>query len=105
MSSIFKPLNLSNMNMSYNTEKLVNVFSQDELAAVMTAVAGYVATKRKQGRSTGVEVKAFNKIVDALLASNYLNAVEVKPNSNAPMGSAEYKAWEAMYDSDVRAHS
>jgi len=26
------------MNMSYNTEKLVNVFSQDELAAVMTAV-------------------------------------------------------------------
>jgi hypothetical protein len=43
--------------------------------------------------------------VDALLASNYLNAVEVKPNPNAPMGSAEYKAWEAMYDSDVKAHS
>jgi len=93
--------------MNINTEKLVSVFSQDELAAMMTAVAGYVNTKRKQGRSTGVEVQAFNKIVDALLVSNYLNAVEVevKPNANAPMGSAAYKAYEAMYDSDVRAHS
>jgi len=52
-------------------------------------------------------VVAFNKIVDALLVSNYLNAVEVevKPDANAPMGSAAYKAYEAMYDSDVRAHS
>ena len=93
--------------MNINTEKLVSVFSQDVLAAMMTAVAGYVNTKRKQGRSTGVEVQAFNKIVDALLVSNYLNAVEVevKPNANAPMGSAAYKAYEAMYDSDVRAHS
>ena len=93
--------------MNNNTEKLVSVFSQDELSAMMTAVAGYVNTKRKQGRSTGVEVQAFNKIVDALLVSNYLNAVEVevKPNPNAPMGSAAYKAYEAMYDSDVRAHS
>jgi hypothetical protein len=31
--------------------------------------------------------------------------IEVKPNANAPMGSASYKAYEAMYDSDVRAHS
>ena len=94
-------------DMNINTEKLVSVFSQDELAAMMTAVAGYVNTKRKQGRSTGVEVQAFNKIVDALLVSNYLNAVEVevRPNPNAPMGSAAYKAYEAMYDSDVRAHS
>ena len=93
--------------MNQYTEKLVSVFSQDELSAMMTAVAGYVNTKRKQGRSTGVEVQAFNKIVDALLVSNYLNAVEVevKPNANAPMGSAAYKAYEAMYDSDVRAHS
>ena len=93
--------------MNSNTQKLVSVFSQDELSAMMTAVAGYVNTKRKQGRSTGVEVQAFNKIVDALLVSNYLNAVEVevKPNANAPMGSAAYKAYEAMYDSDVRAHS
>ena len=93
--------------MNKTTQKLVSVFNQDELSALMTAVAGYVSTKRKQGRSTAIEVLAFNKIVDALLVSNYLNAEEVvvKPNSNAPMGSASYKAYEAMYDSDVRAHS
>lgn len=93
--------------MTINTEKLVSVFSQDELAAMMTAMGGYINTKSKQKRSTGIEVVAFNKIVDALLAANYLNAVEVevKPNPNAPMGSAEYKAYEAMYESDVRAHS
>jgi len=49
----------------------------------------------------------FNKVCDALLLSNYLNAtpIEVSPDSNAPMGSAAYKAFEAMYDSDVKAHS
>jgi hypothetical protein len=105
MSTISKPLNLSKMNQ--NTEKLVSVFNQDELASLMTAMAGYVNTKRKHGRSTGIETVVFNKIVDALLVSNYMNAVEVevKPNANAPMGTAAYKAWEAMYDSDVRAHS
>ncbi len=93
--------------MNINTEKLVSVFTQDELAALMTAMGGYINTKSKQKRSTGIEVVAFNKIVDALLVSNYLNAVEVevKPDANAPMGSAAYKAWEAMYESDVRAHS
>lgn len=93
--------------MSNTTQRLVSVFNQDELAALMTGMAGYINTKRKQKRSTGIEVGVFNKIVDALLVSNYLNAeeVEVKPNANAPMGSAAYKAYEAMYDSDVRAHS
>ena len=93
--------------MDSNTQKLVSIFSQDELSALMTAMGGYINTKSKQRRSTGVEVVAFNKIVDALLVANYLNAeeVEVKPDSKAPMGSAAYKAWEAMYDSDVRAHS
>ena len=92
--------------MNQTTEKLVSVFNQDELAALMTAMAGYVNTKRKQGRSTGTTVQAFNKITDALLLSNYMNAeeVDVKPNANAPMGSAAYKAYEAMYDSDVLAH-
>ena len=49
----------------------------------------------------------FNKVTDALLLSNYLNAevIEVKADSAAPMGSAAYKAYEAMYESDVRAHS
>ena len=88
-------------------EKLVSVFTQDELAALMTAMAGYVNVKRKQGRSTGIECVVFNKVTDALLLSNYLNAevIDTKPNSNAPMGSAAYKAYEAMYESDVRAHS
>jgi hypothetical protein len=88
-------------------EKLVSVFNQDELAALMTAMAGYINVKRKQGRATGIESVVFNKVTDALLLSNYMNAevIDVKPNSNAPMGSAAYKAYEAMYDSDVRAHS
>ena len=94
------------MKMNQTTEKLVSIFNQDELAALMTAMGGYINTKSKQRRSTGVEVVAFNKIVDALLVANYMNAeeIEVKPNANAPMGSAAYKAWEAMYDSDVMAH-
>ena len=93
--------------MNSNTQKLVSIFTQDELSALMTAMGGYINNKSKQKRSTGIEVVAFNKIVDALLVSNYLNAVEVevKPDANAPMGSAAYKAYEAMYDSDVRAHS
>ncbi len=93
--------------MNSNTEKLVSVFTQDELASIMTAMGGYINMKNKQKRSTGVDVVAFNKIVEALLVANYLNAevIEVKPDANAPMGSAAYKAYEAMYDSDVRAHS
>ena len=95
------------MNTKQMNEKLVSVFTQDELAALMTAMAGYVNVKRKQGRSTGIECKVFNIVTDALLLSNYLNAevIEVKADSTAPMGSAAYKAYEAMYDSDVRAHS
>jgi hypothetical protein len=61
---------------------------------MMTAVAGYVNTKRKQGRSTAVEVQAFNKIVDALLVSNYLNAEEVEVRTGR-VGVAEYKLAEA----------
>ena len=95
------------MNTKEMNEKLVSIFTQDELAALMTAMAGYVNVKRKQGRSTGIECVVFNKVCDALLLSNELNSVviDTKPNSNAPMGSAAYKAYEAMYDSDVKAHS
>jgi hypothetical protein len=95
------------MNTNEMNEKLVSIFTQDELAALMTAMAGYVNVKRKQGRRTGIECMVFNKVTDALLLSNYLNAEEIdaKPSANAPMGSAAYKAYEAMYDSDVRAHS
>jgi len=80
--------------MNINTEKLVSVFTQDELASLMTAMGGYINTKNKQRRSTGVEVVAFNKIVDALLVSNYLNAEEVTPKAGR-VGVAEYKLAEA----------
>ena len=90
------------------TERLIGVFNQDELSSIMTAMAGYINTKRKQGRSTGIETVAFNKIVDALLVSNYMNAVELVNTTNNRMGAAEYKMseaqLEAMYESDVRAH-
>ena len=82
------------MSMNQTTEKLVSIFNQDELAALMTAMGGYINTKSKQRRSTGVEVVAFNKIVDALLVSNYMNAEEVTPKAGR-VGVAEYKLAEA----------
>ena len=82
------------MNTNEMNEKLVSVFNQDELAEIMTALAGYVNIKRKQGRSTGTTVQAFNKITDALLVSNYLNAVEVNAKPGR-VGVAEYKLAEA----------
>lgn len=96
------------MSTNQMNEKLVSVFNQDELAALMTAMAGYINIKNKQKRPTGVETVLFNKIVDALLLSNYMNAVELEPKAGR-MGCAEYKMSEAqldaMYESDVRAHS
>lgn len=93
---------------SNTSQKLVALFNQDELASMMTSMAGYINSKRKQKRSTGIETQLFNKIVDALLLSNELNAVELEPSAG-PMGCAEYKISEAqldaMYESDVRAHA
>jgi len=80
--------------MNQTTEKLVSVFNQDELAALMTAMAGYINTKNKQKRATGIETVVFNKVVDALLVSNYMNAVEVVPKAGR-VGVAEYKLAEA----------
>lgn len=82
------------MKMNQNTQKLVSVFNQDELAEIMTALAGYHNTKRKQGRNTSTTTQAFNKIVDALLVSNYMNAEEIKPKAGR-VGVAEYKLAEA----------
>jgi len=81
--------------MNQTTEKLVSVFNQDELAALMTAMAGYINTKNKQKRATGIETVVFNKVVDALLVSNYMNAVEVEPKAGR-IGVAEYKMLEAQ---------
>ena len=92
-----------------SNEKLIGVFNQNELSALMTAMAGYINVKRKQKRSTGVETVLFNKIVDALLVSNYLNAEVIDSNRGSKWGTAEYKMseaqYDAMYESDVRAHS
>ena len=94
--------------MNQTTEKLVSIFNQDELAALMTAMAGYINTKNKQKRATGIETVVFNKVVDALLVSNYMNATVID-RGNGKMVVAEYKMSEAqldaMYESDVRAHS
>ena len=96
------------MSTNQMNEKLVSVFNQDELAALMTAMAGYINVKRKQGRATGIESVVFNKVTDALLLSNYMNATVID-RGNGKMGAAEYKMseaqLEAMYESDVRAHS
>jgi hypothetical protein len=80
--------------MNQTTEKLVSVFNQDELAALMTAMGGYINTKNKQKRATGVETVVFNKVVEALLVSNYLNAEEITPKAGR-VGVAEYKLAEA----------
>lgn len=81
-----------------NQERLVSVFNQDELAEIMTALAGYVNIKRKQGRNTATTIQAFNKITDALLLSNYMNA-EVMEYKEGNGGMAYEKAVEAMYES------
>ena len=95
--------------MNQTTEKLLSIFNQEELSALMTGMGGYINTKNKQRRSTGIETVVFNKIVDALLVSNYMNAVELVNTKTNRMGVAEYKMseaqLEAMYESDVRAHS
>jgi hypothetical protein len=36
------------MNMNQTTEKLVSIFTQNELSALMTAMGGYINTKNKQ---------------------------------------------------------
>jgi hypothetical protein len=74
---------------SKTTTQLISLFNQDELAAMMTSMAGYINVKNKQKRSTGIEVQVFNKIVDALLLSNELNAIELSIRSAGPIGCAE----------------
>jgi len=81
---------------SKTTQQLVGIFNQDELSAMMTSLGGYINTKTKQKRTTGVEVQLFSKIVDALLLSNQLNALEITIPSAGPIGCAEYKAMEAL---------
>jgi hypothetical protein len=83
--------------MNQTSEKLVSIFSQTELVTLMTAVGGYMNTKRKMGKSVESETQTFNKVLEALLLSNELNAVEVdRVSAGGRMGVAEYKMAEAM---------
>ena len=77
--------------MSQTSEKLVSVFSQTELVTLMTAVGGYMNTKRKMGKSVEVETRTFNKVLDALLLSNELNMVELPTRISGRIGVAEGK--------------
>jgi hypothetical protein len=101
MNIFSQPLNLSNMYKS-NSDLLVQAFTNKELKTLVMALAHYNTVDVRDNRSNLME-----KLVNGFLRSNDLMAevIDVKPNSNAPMGSAAYKAWEAMYESDVRAHS
>ncbi len=86
------------MNMS-TTERIVGSFSNNELKTLIMAVRMYNMTTGRRNQPL------LCKLVDSFLLSNELEAEVIKPNPNAPMGTAEYKAYEAMYDSDVKAHS
>jgi hypothetical protein len=77
--------------MSQTSEKLVSVFSQTELVTLMTAVGGYMNTKRKMGKSVESETRTFNKVLDALLLSNELNMVELPTRISGRIGVAEGK--------------
>jgi hypothetical protein len=95
---IDNPLTLKHMKTV--TDQLVTIFSQDELLSLMTAVGGYMNTKRNNGKSTDVESALFDKVADAFLLSSELNAVEVSREfvSGTPMGVAEYKMSEALLE-------
>jgi hypothetical protein len=83
--------------MNQTSEKLVSIFSQTELVTLMTAVGGYMNTKRKMGKSVESETQTFNKVLEALLLSNELNMVEIdRVPAGGRMGVAEYKMAEAM---------
>ena len=85
-----------------NSDLLVQAFTNKELKTLVMAIAHYNTVDVRENRSDLME-----KLVNGFLRSNDLMAevIRVKPDANAPMGSAEYKAYEAMYESDVRAHS
>ena len=77
--------------MSQTSEKLVSIFSQTELVTLMTAVGGYMNTKRKMGKSVESETQTFNKVLEALLLSNDLNMVEITTRTSGRIGVAEGK--------------
>ena len=85
-----------------STERIVSAFTRNELKTLVMALAAYNNVDKRERRTDLME-----KLVNGFLMANDLESevIRVKPDPNAPMGSAEYKAYEAMYESDVRAHS
>ena len=77
--------------MNKTSENLVSIFSQTELVTLMTAVGGYMNTKRKMGKSVESETQTFNKVLEALLLSNELNMVEIPNRTSGRIGVAEAK--------------
>jgi hypothetical protein len=77
--------------MNQTSQKLVSIFSQTELVTLMTAVGGYMNTKRKMGKSVESETQTFNKVLEALLLSNELNMVEVPTRNSGRIGVVEGK--------------
>ncbi len=85
-----------------NSDLLVEAFSNKELKTLVMALAAYNKLDKRDNRTDLME-----KLINGFLRSNDLEAevINVRPDSRAPMGTAAYKAYEAMYESDVRAHS
>jgi hypothetical protein len=85
-----------------NSERVVSAFSRNELKTLVMALAAYNKLDKRDSRTDLME-----KLINGFLMANDLEAevIDVRPNPNAPMGSAAYKMYEAMYESDVRAHS
>lgn len=85
-----------------NSDLLVQAFSNKELKTLVMALAHYNTVDVRDNRSNLME-----KLVNGFLHSNDLMAevIDTNPNPNAPIGSAAYKAWEQLYEGDVKAHS
>lgn len=82
-----------------NSEHIVSALSNKEIKTLIIALQRF---NKSVGASNS---ELMCKLVDGFFLSNELESETVKPNPNAPIHSAEYKLYEAMYESDVRAHS
>ena len=85
-----------------NSDLLVQAFSNKELKTLVMALATYDKMDKRENRTDLME-----KLINGFLHSNDLMAevIDTNPDPNAPMGSSDYKAWEQLYESDVKAHS
>jgi hypothetical protein len=108
MSSISKPLNLSNM---YNSELLVSAFSNKELKTLVMALAAYNRLDRRETRTDLME-----KLVNGFLRSNELEAEVIERtarknpyDSSIPKqywGTANGKAYLAeLEEASTKAYS